>query len=24
MELYGRVLPVHVERAGLRSDALID
>jgi hypothetical protein len=24
MELYGRVLPVHIERAGLRSDALID
>lgn len=24
LELYGRVLPVHVERAGLRNDALID
>lgn len=24
MELYGRILPVHVERAGLRNDALID
>jgi len=23
-ELYGRVLPIHLERAGLRSDALID
>ncbi|WP_299350090.1 phytanoyl-CoA dioxygenase family protein [uncultured Shimia sp.] len=23
-QLYGRVLPVHLERAGLRSDALID
>lgn len=23
-QLYGRVLPVHVERAGLRSDALVD
>ena len=24
MELYGRILPVHVERAGLRNDTLID
>ena len=24
MQLYGRVLPVHIERAGLRSDALVD
>ena len=23
-ELYGRVLPIHLERAGLRADALID
>ena len=23
-QLYGRVLPVHLEKAGLRSDALID
>jgi hypothetical protein len=23
-ELYGRVLPIHLERAGMRSDALID
>lgn len=23
-QLYGRVLPVHLERAGLRADALID
>jgi hypothetical protein len=23
-QLYGRILPVHVERAGLRSDALVD
>ena len=23
-QLYGRVLPVHVERAGVRSDALVD
>ena len=24
LELYGRVLPVHIERAGMRTDALID
>ena len=24
LELYGRILPVHLERAGLRNDALID
>ena len=24
LELYGRILPVHLERAGLRTDALID
>ena len=24
MQLYGRVLPIHIERAGLRNDALID
>ena len=24
MQLYGRVLPVHIERAGLRSDTLVD
>ena len=24
VELYGRILPVHIERAGLRNDALID
>jgi hypothetical protein len=24
LQLYGRVLPVHIERAGLRNDALID
>ncbi|SMX50576.1 hypothetical protein MAA8898_04857 [Maliponia aquimaris] len=23
-QLYGRVLPIHLERAGLRTDALID
>ncbi len=23
-QLYGRVLPIHIERAGLRSDALVD
>jgi hypothetical protein len=23
-QLYGRVLPVHLERAGLRADALVD
>ena len=23
-QLYGRVLPVHIERAGLRADALVD
>ena len=23
-QLYGRVLPIHLERAGLRADALID
>jgi hypothetical protein len=23
-QLYGRVLPIHVERAGLRADALVD
>ena len=22
--LYGRVLPIHIERAGLRRDALVD
>ena len=24
VQLYGRVLPIHVERAGLRGDALVD
>jgi hypothetical protein len=23
-QLYGRVLPIHLERAGLRADALVD
>ena len=23
-QLYGRVLPIHLERAGLRGDSLID
>ena len=23
-QLYGRVLPIHLERAGLRADALMD
>jgi hypothetical protein len=23
-QLYGRVLPIHLERAGLRKDALVD
>jgi hypothetical protein len=23
-QLYGRVLPIHIERAGLRNDSLID
>jgi hypothetical protein len=23
-QLYGRVLPIHLERAGLRADTLID
>lgn len=23
-QLYGRVLPIHIERAGLRADALVD
>ena len=23
-QLYGRVLPIHLERAGLRGDALVD
>ena len=23
-QLYGRVLPIHIERAGLRNDALVD
>jgi hypothetical protein len=23
-QLYGRVLPIHLERAGMRGDALVD
>jgi hypothetical protein len=23
-QLYGRVLPIHLERAGVRADALVD